>query len=56
LKNKFQKKLLDNFKKAFFNLKDYNPEDDFYGDERDNELENGIYLRETIDKKSAQGK
>lgn len=42
LKHKFQKKLFANFKKCFFDLKDYDPEEDFYGDERDLVLDNGV--------------
>lgn len=44
LKNKFQKKLLKVFKKCFFELKEYDPEESFYGDDRDAELENGVEI------------
>jgi hypothetical protein len=45
LKNKFHKKLYETFKKQFFELKDYTPEDAFYGDERDHENDNDVDMK-----------
>lgn len=41
LKTQFFKKLFKTFKKCFFDLKEYDPEEEFYGDDRDLLLENG---------------